>query len=244
MFTGRYMKEVLEQLIRLQQIDARLLEIEEYKGDLPEKVRHMDTELATMSKELETGRLRLVEIERELRQHYAEIQDGSAKLNKYKDQLYLVTTNKEYDALLSEIDGIKNKISDSETEILNLEEEKSQLEEDSKSITMRKDETKVILKKSKKELGKALAETESEEAELKKQRVSCVAVIDKSELRAYERMRGARDGFGIISISRQACGNCFYHLPPQTIIEIKRRDKLMTYPSCGIFLYYDPIEDD
>ena len=48
---------------------------------------------------------------------------------KYKKQIFLVKSNKEYDAISQEIDHMKTTISESETMQLQFEEEKTELEE-------------------------------------------------------------------------------------------------------------------
>ena len=118
------MNETLNQLIELQEIDCRLYEINELKGDLPEKVLDQEKELDVYKSENDIKDARVQEIEHTSRKHNAEVEDFNVKLTKYKDQLYLVTSNKEYDALNSEIDNMKKAISESETIILSEEEEK------------------------------------------------------------------------------------------------------------------------
>lgn len=238
------MKKVLEQLIQLQNVDSRLLEIEEIKGGLPEKVRKMTQEKETLMTENCQHEQRIEDIDKELRILSAQTEDDNTSLERYKDQLYLVTTNKEYDALLNEIDSTKSRIGEAEVSILELEEEKTNCQENIKSISLKVEDIDKTLTSSQAELDEALSKTESEENELLKQREEFKKDIEPRYYASYNRLRAARDGHGIVHISRQACGNCFYRLPPQTIIEIKRRDRLISCPSCGIFLYYDPVEDE
>ena len=61
----------------------------------------------------------------------SEIQE---KTDKLKDQLFLVTNNKQYDALMNEIDHLKEEKSSFETDILNFLEEKESLKDSVTSI--------------------------------------------------------------------------------------------------------------
>ena len=101
------MNQTLEQLIKLQEIDHRLLEIKEHMGDLPTTVESQELEIASLQSENEQKQERITEIEKNIRHHESEIEDFSTKMTKYKDQLYLVKSNKEYDALSQEIDHMK-----------------------------------------------------------------------------------------------------------------------------------------
>ena len=237
------MKETLNQLIELQEIDSRLNEINESKGNLPEKVLEQEKELDVYKSENDIKDARLQEIEHTSRKHNAEVEDFNVKLTKYKDQLYLVTSNKEYDALNTEIDNMKKAISDSETIILTEEEEKNVLYEVIKSNSNKMETVSVILEENKSELEIALSKTQAEEKKLLKNRNGLVKDIDSRYLDAYERLMGARDGAGMVSMVKLSCGSCYTKLPPQMVIEVKDNSKIISCPSCSIFLFWDGTEE-
>ena len=56
------------------------------------------------------------------------------KVNKLKDQLFLVTNNKQYDSLMNEIDHLKTEKSELETDVLNMLQEKESLDENVESM--------------------------------------------------------------------------------------------------------------
>ena len=162
---------------------------------------------------------------------------------KYKEQLYLVKSNKEYDSLNHEIDHIKTNISNFETQLLNLIEEKEELEE---TIKMKTDNIETItasLSSNKIELQSAMAETQNEQKELEKNRSTLFKDIEPIKLNAYEIIRQSREGPGMVSIIGQACGGCYSQLPPQTVIEIKKSADIITCSSCSIMLFWDGAEE-
>ena len=53
------MKQTLEQLIKLQEIDQRLLEIKEHMGDLPVTVKTQEIEVASVQSENEQKQSRI-----------------------------------------------------------------------------------------------------------------------------------------------------------------------------------------
>ncbi len=67
--------------------------------------------------------------------------------------------------------------------------------------------------------------------------------IDNRYLGTYERLMGDRDGAGMVSMLKSSCGSCYTRLPPQMIIEVKDNNKIITCPSCSIFLFWDGIEE-
>ena len=239
----KIMNQTLEHLIKLQEIDHRLLEIKEHMGDLTTTVESQEVEIASLQSENEQKQERITEIEKNIRHHESEVEDFSTKMTKYKDQLYLVKSNKEYDALSQEIDHMKVTISESETEQLQYEEEKIELEENIKINGNKIKSISILLNSNRIELQSAMAETTHEQEELESNRTTIYKKIEPSYLNVYERLRNARDGVGMASIFGQACGGCFSQLPPQTVIEIKENKKIITCPNCSLLQFWDGGEE-
>ena len=237
------MNQTLEQLIKLQEIDHRLLEIKEHMGDLPSTVESQELEIATIQSENEKKLGRITDIDKGIRSHQSEIEDFSNKLGKYKEQLFLVKSNKEYDAISSEIDHMKKTILESETVQLQFEEEKIELEETIKLNSNKIESTSQLLRNNRTELQSAMAETTHEQKELESNRNILYKDIEPTYLSTYEKLRNARDGVGMASIISSACGGCYSQLPPQTVIEIKENKQIITCPSCGVLQFWDGVEE-
>jgi len=237
------MNETLEQLIKLQGIDHRLFEIMDIMGDLPSKVEVQEEEVTSLELDNKGKRKRISEIEKEMRHYEREIDGMNTKMAKYKDQLYLVKSNKEYDSLNHEIDHMKTAISKAETQFLNLTEEKESLDETIKLNTTKITSITESLDSNKVELKLAMAKTNSEQEELEQSRRNLFKDIESVKLLAYERIRERRKGAGMVSIIEKACGGCFTQLPPQTVIEIKKNVEIITCPSCSIMLFWDESDE-
>ena len=156
------MNNNLKQLIELQKIDSRLLSIAELRGDLPIKVEELTNELAKIKKDFKKNEERVVSISSDIKQESNTIEDSTVKLEKLKDQLYLVKSNKEYDALNFEIDHLKETISKSEMIILELEEEKENINKTSESQQTEIDDAAKMLEDKNTELQSTMSKTEQE----------------------------------------------------------------------------------
>ena len=233
------MQETVTKLIALQKIDSRLLEIEEIKGDLPIIVEKTENLVNNLKDEVVNNIDAIKEIEKTIRELGFKVEDSNEKLKKYKDQLYLVKSNKEYDALMLEIDHIKEFLDGVETNILELEEKKSSFEEKNKSNELDIESNQKRLDESTLELSNAMTSTKSEEDGLNNERDGLVKNIADNLISSYEQLRIARDGKAMVSINRGACGYCFNQLPPQFVIEVKQNNSIKNCDSCGVFLYYD-----
>ena len=99
--------KTIEKIIELQKIDSQLQEIAELLGDLPVKVDKLKEEELSLTKSIDNGKNRLKELELNSSKLENQIKDINSKIEKHKDQLFLVTNNKQYDALQLEIDHLK-----------------------------------------------------------------------------------------------------------------------------------------
>ena len=108
----------IEKIIQLQKIDSQLQEISELLGDLPFKVEKLKKEESSLIDSINNGKARLKELELDSSKSENQVKDIATKIEKHKDQLFLVTNNKQYDALQLEIDHLKTELDQLETKSL------------------------------------------------------------------------------------------------------------------------------
>lgn len=233
------MNNNLKQLIELQRIDSRLLSIAELRGDLPVKVEELTDELSQIKKDFDKNEERVVNIATDIKKESNTIEDSTGKLEKLKNQLYLVKSNKEYDALNFEIDHLKESISKSEMIILELEEEKENINKSSESQKNEIDDATKMLDEKNTELHSTMSKTEEEESNLNKDRITVVDKIEERFVSTYNRLRKTKDGLGVMNIFSNACGACYTQLPRQTVIEVKESIEIISCPNCSIYLFFD-----
>ena len=84
------------------------------------------------------------------------------------------------------------------------------------------------------ELAEIVSETKEQEENLLKQAKALEPGIDAYTLAAFKRIRkNARNGLGIVTVQRDACGGCFNRIPPQRQLEIKMHKKVIVCEYCG-----------
>ena len=97
----------MEKLIELQGIDTKLRDLNDLLGDLPSKVDELNQQEESIKNSLVENKERMKELEVESHKGEVRIAEINDKVNKLKDQLFLVTNNKQYDALMHEMDHMK-----------------------------------------------------------------------------------------------------------------------------------------
>jgi predicted nucleic acid-binding Zn-ribbon protein len=232
----------IQDLIELQKIDSQLEEIEELLGDLPIKVTELKNKEDSLTSDFERGKARLKEIALEQHKTEMNLAEFKEKIDKLKDQLFLVTNNKQYDALMLEIDHLKENLDRNETTELELLEEKDQLGEQVKSQEQSLESLSKELSSKQVNLEQALAASSSEKKDLESRREETAKDLSASVLARYNRILSARNGLAVVSLEGRSCGGCGAALPPQLVAEVKT---LMTIQNCSIctrFLFWEKPE--
>ncbi|MDE6811797.1 MAG: hypothetical protein K2J15_05540, partial [Muribaculaceae bacterium] len=89
-------------------------------------------------------------------------------------------------------------------------------------------------KEKKQELQEIVNETRAQEEDLRGKAKEIEKEIDDYTLAAFKRIRSnARNGLGIVTVQRSACGGCFNRIPPQRQLEIKMHKKVIVCEYCG-----------
>ena len=233
----------LDALIQLHENHARLAEIDELKGDLPELLIEQENDFDKINHEQKENSDKIDELSKALSSCQNTLTDHNMKLEKYNTQLLKVKNNKEYDAVLIEIDHLKNIIAELNNEISDLTNQQDAL---SSSISTNEpliEELSEKIKINKKELSAKMLETDKEEQLLSKNSQKLTKQIaDDLLFHQYDKLY-QKYGQGMAHISRKSCSHCYTQLPPQTLVEIEYDKKVITCPSCSVFLYHKNDND-
>ena len=223
-------------LIELQEIDSQLDDLNSLLGDLPKMVDDLNTQEHSLITKVEEDKKRSKDINLSLSKSETANKTIQEKIDKLTDQLFLVTNNKQYDALTLEIDHLKEKKEDHESQIISDIEENENLEKSINENEKLLSELKSDLDVRRKKLEAALSETADEKTALENSREKQVSKIDSSVLQIYSKVISARSGVAVVPLSGDSCGGCGAALPIQMASEI-RGGKTDRCFNCGRFVY-------
>jgi predicted nucleic acid-binding Zn-ribbon protein len=231
-------KDVVGNLINLQDIDHRLNELKMQKGDLPQLIEVIKEDISTKKEEAEDRKQRKEKLQNDRKLYEKEIEASKALFKKYEDQLYKVKTNKEYDAISLEMDTKKIEVEGLEDKILKTMEEDQELEKELEELTEEIGKLETQFNEYEKELEEISKSTVKEENKLLKERDKVASKIEGRLLRQYERIKNAKEGIAVAPIKKSSCGGCFSAIPPQKIVEIRELNRLFTCEYCGRILVW------
>ncbi len=232
------MKSTLTGLVQLQNVDKELQSLEALKGDLPQQVQKLRDQLAVLKADLISRNEELTEAKKEHALLEAELGSLQGGLNKYREQLYAVTSNKEYDAITTEIDAAQEKISDAEDQVLERIQREEDLGEAIEELEPKISELTEHLAETEKELSEKILATETEYKSYQEQRDQLAGSIQRPALYQYERIRKGLGNNAVAEIQSAACGGCYSAIPPQKVVEIKMMNRLIHCESCGRILVH------
>ena len=234
----------LELLLQLQSVDYEIDELERSKEYMPDM---MDTLREEMAKSETTHREAVEELTQlKAREKVAELELASLQedLKRYQSQMMAIKTNKEYDALVSEIDTLKGRISEKENEILQSAERQEEIQN---SLEGLQSNASLIKENNGIQLGSLQQRLDSvgdKVAERDHERQRIVTQVSRPSMSIYDRVRRGKGAQVVVYVKKRACGGCFKAVPPQRYQEIRRGSRVITCDNCGRLLVYTLKESE
>jgi len=233
----RSVREQLNTLEQLQELDLRIDELKKQKSTLPVAMKNVETEYIKTKASADTKQNELNELDKTFRQTQAAIELNKDRLTRANQKLEGVQNSQEFQAASKEIEQLKK---------LNLS-----LEEQLKKSTEEMTQGNELLKKLQDQFDKINNERDAQlEAisgqagkldgaigELTKERDVFLSQLDRPLVAKYDRIRAARGGLGIVPASGGRCSGCNMMVPPQLFNEIQRYNNIQNCPSCHRLLY-------
>lgn len=237
-------EEKLASLVNLQKIESKLDEIHILKGELPMEVADLEDEITGLQNRQNRIEEEINGITEFIEQKKEIIKEAQAQAKKYEKQSENVKNNREFEAINKEIEMQELEVKLAEKHIRDANEEIAEkaiaLEKAKKALSSKE----TVLTNKKGELEKIIATTEKEEKHFNKLAAEAKEQVDPRLLLSYEKIRSNyRNGLAVVPVERDACGGCFYFIPPQKQSEIKQRKKVMICENCGRILVDTDLAD-
>jgi predicted nucleic acid-binding Zn-ribbon protein len=226
------MKEILQQLANLQYIDSRIDEIKQLRGDLPEEILDIETDIARNEQKLSRLKEEETNLIVEFDKLKLEISSSEEKVKKYEDQQLTVRNNREYDALTKEIEVQKQIIENSSSRLLEIEKRQESIGPEVEEAEKKLAEVKTIFDAKTNSLEQVMKSTEEEEQVLINKRDELEKEVDQRYIRNYKRLRnGLQNGIAVVAMDRGAAFGMV--LPPQLQVEVRRMNKVIIDENSG-----------
>jgi hypothetical protein len=242
----------LQAILPLQTALDELKAAEEQLSGIPEWMEELHVEHSQQLAEIAALEQAVEEARAERRKAEGEIADAQEKLKRYQQQINLVSTQREYGALLQEIDTTKTQIQTSENEGLEAMERREQAE---KELEDKRQAFAELDQRYKRELEKWNAEKPAVAERVERLQGTVQTLRERLSagvLRQFDRLFERHGGEPLAAIRRVEsvrgtamwhCGACNYRVRPQSVVEIRNSGSIVLCDACKRVLYQPADED-
>jgi predicted nucleic acid-binding Zn-ribbon protein len=229
----------LSQLIELQELDLEILRISDRLARIPVEREQIENEFNQRASEF----LALKDSHRltaeQRKQLELELATTQSNLEKFEQDKTRVRNEKEYTAVLREIDASRKHVGALESEILRLMEEAEKLDA---VIAEKLPETEGL----RAQLDQSLSSLEQEQQQadqslssMNKRRAELAQHLPKSLFASYDRMSRLRRGQALAEVSLEGiCSACRMRVRPKVFSDVRKGNELITCENCGRILYF------
>jgi predicted nucleic acid-binding Zn-ribbon protein len=238
------MGPVLKGLIQLQSVENLLRAT---KGKLTRcrrnvlihenQIRSLQNAFEVKKEEMQLTKVQADRLELELKIREEDITKLRASLNTAK-------TNKEYSALLTQLNTTKADNSKIETQVLELLREIEADEAECQKIKGQVEEQKKLLEQKRKESDTLSAKYEEEIRQIQKKWDELARTIPPEPLEIFKRVADTYDGEAMAKIEQQegktigySCGGCFMNITAESVNMLMTRDEIIRCPICTRILF-------
>lgn len=232
---GKVPEGQISLLIELQECETNAAKRRAALDALPARIAEIAEGLKPFETAIAEQKERVLELKKVYRANDADIRANHERVKKREVQLRLVKTNKEYQAILKEIEEIKKIISRLEDETIVFLD---QMDAAEKAIAEKERDHAVEAEAA----ARRTADLETEAGEhraalegLLLEREDLARRIDQSLFREYEFAKSR--GVGIVAVRDAICSGCNMNIPPQMYNELHRENELRNCPHCRRMIY-------
>lgn len=232
-------RQDIETLVKLQQAETEIVRLKSVLEEFEKEKSKIGTQLIKFSDALEKNKEELKAAETACSDIENEIQIVDARIIKSNENLRMVTTNKDYQILLREVDDNKKRKDALETQLLEYIDEKERLE---KIVQETQSEYDLLKSKTEAEQEQIDEKSTSDRAQLDEYTASQEEIgktFDSGLMTLFNRISKMNGGLAVVQVRNEVCMGCFMNIPPQLYIEVQRGTKLISCPQCSRIIYFN-----
>lgn len=231
------MSSLIDKYIELSELDRLIVEIGAQLERYPALLSRLNSEQKSYEEALAGAQERLERAAHDRRQAEKEIDALRVNVSKYLAQQNRVKTNKEYQAILHEIENAQNKIDEWETQGL----EHLEAEDEAARIKREAEENLARLH-GEGEVERQRIQTQIEEkqarlASINKKKAALLGPLDEEAREEYEILNKRYPGSAVAPMQDDHCGGCNWRLVLSTQQHVHQGEGLVRCDHCRRYLY-------
>jgi predicted nucleic acid-binding Zn-ribbon protein len=231
----------LDGLIRLQSLDTAIADATSRIAAHPQRVAEADAKLSGAQQLVEAAKARLKDSQDARRALEKDAAVYQARLDKFKDQLMAVKTNREYAAMQHEIATAQQELGAVEEKVLERMMEADAFAAEVKQAEAALATARKEVEAERKTLEQELTSEQSALAQASAARAALVRELQPRLVALFEQVAKLRKGVAISTATRDGlCAVCHVRLRPPVFQQVRHNDSIVQCESCQRILYYVP----
>ncbi len=244
------MGTVLNALVKLQSVESNLRAAKAKLARCRRNVIIKENQLRTLQNSLDAKKeeIQLTRIQADRLE--LELKGADQTLAKYRAALNNAKSNKEYAAILTELNTTKADSSKIETQTLELMKNIDTDQQQCDQIQQQLEQGKTELNETRKQTDELAKKYEAEIAEIDQQWQKAASQVSTEALEIFRRVAETYDGEALAEIEIRdnrsgvyTCGGCFMSLTTETANTLLSRDEIIRCPNCTRILYLKEAEN-
>lgn len=227
-----------EKLIQLQNLDSEMKQTTLFLESIPRLIEDIDRKIKAGSEAVADAKDKLGVNQKARRDLEASVKDVKVTIAKFKRQLGEVKTNKEYTALLHEIDESQREVDAVEERIISEMLAADDIDEEIRSATLKQNQEHETLRADQAVLELKKREMESRRDALIAAREAVVPLIPADQMKLYMSIFNKKNGAALSGVKAEFCSLCHVRIRPQMLNEIRDKSKIYLCENCGRILYW------
>jgi uncharacterized protein len=241
--TGEYIvKRQVDLLVKLQEKDRTMDQLTWQIRQGPERLKGLEAQLQALEQIIKDDKQRVQELGQVQREYESDIEDGVAHIRKSRGRLLSIKNNREYKALLREIEDTEKENAKREDKVLESLEE---IEGLNQGFELKEEELSTLrdeLESERKAVDREVVRIQEELAKIEQGREGLMQTIDANLLGKYTQIKTMTGGIAVSLVSHATCSACHLGIPPQMYNELQRQDTLQFCPHCQRIIYWKEAE--
>ncbi len=231
--------EQVKVLLDLQDVMSRSRTVELEKQKVPLEVADLKSLFEEREAKYLAAQQEFEQVQKERREKEREIEEERDKVERAKAKLMSIKTNKEYYAMLKEIDATKRGNTAREDELLGVLARYEEAEKRLAEFKAEVDEVGARYRERMVDIEARMATFDKEIAAIQAKKTEVASRIDLALARRFEMIFERRDGVAIVPARDQSCTGCHMNISPQLFNLLQRDDRIYSCPNCNRIIYYE-----
>jgi uncharacterized protein len=227
----------LRNLVALQDLELKISVLQKQVSDIPNQSQILNAEMQRIKEAHQEKVAHAKELANRRRTLEGQVELSRSKLSRLKEQLMAVKTNKEYTAMLHEIQMAEGQIRGEEDKILELMEEMEGRDQDLNEAEKMVLNYCAEIQENIRKANESIPKLEDDLAWMKEEKASMESRIDAELLARYRRIAEARKGIALAEAVDELCSACHVRIRPQMNADLLRTEIIQYCDSCSRILF-------